>query len=60
MKRFQENLIRVGMVIGLWLGIGMIAASSMTAACGLAAGLTILTIGLVAWDIRKAWKEHGS
>lgn len=47
MKRFQENLIRVGMVMGLWMGIGMVAASSMAAACGLATGMTVFTAGLL-------------
>lgn len=56
----EIQLIRVGIVIGLWVGTGITSLASPWAAIAFAVGATVVTGALLAVDVRKAWREHRS
>lgn len=62
MKRvgFLTNLVQVGLVIGLWTGIGMTQLFGLVAAYAGAVVGTLIAGGSLAWDAHKAWQEHHS
>jgi len=57
---FMANLIRVGIVIGMWVGIGLMVLYRPSNVVVIAGLCTLFTAGLVAWDARKEWNKYNS
>jgi len=55
---FLANLIRLGIVIGFWLGLFVVTVSTPTATVVIGWLITAFTAALIAWDVRKAHKSN--
>lgn len=50
MTGYHDNLVRIGMTFGFWLGLGAAAVDSMFTAVVIGVCFTVLTAGFVAWE----------
>lgn len=53
MASFHENLIRVGMTLGFWLSLAIVAVADMRVAVASGVFVTLLTVAFIAWEVRK-------